>query len=78
MAAPPLASGGMRPFTWVDIIHGLQQDIENQTTTTFDANFTLIGSVTEDMQALEESITGSTASYQQTYSVAEWGAFVYE
>ena len=52
----------MRPFTWVDIIHGLQQDIENQTTTTFDANFTLIGSVTEDMQALEESITGSTAS----------------
>ena len=68
----------MRPFTFVDVIHGLQQDIENQATQTLDTNFTLIGSASEDLQGLEESITGATASYHQAWNVASWGEFVYQ
>jgi hypothetical protein len=77
-ATPPLSSGGMRPFTFVDIIHGLQQDLENQTTNSLDANFTLIGAVTENGSGAEESITGATASSAQAYDVAAWGCFCWQ
>jgi hypothetical protein len=76
-----LSPGGNRPFTFADVIHALQQDVENANQSSdIDTAFTLLTTANEALHVTEGTVTTtlSATTPQWGSGTMKWGQFVWQ